>query len=630
MANPQRALIRAKLDAIKKLADEKPTYVDDVFDLVKDQMPDVDGSIKRKIDDFKDKRKAKQTQKKDIFGELIKTFEGFLGSNETNSVNSNQKPVVKNKLKYYAKESSNITLRESKQIVMDSVKKSFFSGGGICGSNSLMPSNNVDISPKEIDFLSMLKVAPDSNTGQIMYETSDNTGFIKMNKELYNTFDSSSAYFFNNKDYKTIFSMQWNDSSQFYNISGLQGISGTTTVENFLTDYYSAIEYPDIGNVVKQAMMMTVQGMDDAPQSFTVGMNNLNRICQKLFAICGKPQKSSSPLNENAVDATNNEEDDTETYFDFDDVEGIDIDDENARLRRVLRYADCNNFETPVNKNHLEDFVHFTKKPGKNLDSIINSTLNKVASESYEQSGGSVGLDNLQASITGLFILNLPKALVQSILSPKLFLPIVILFKLFKGAVTTAAELLRRMAKLFFDVIKRIFWKFIQAFWKFIKKDLLDFVKKVAKTIILKKLKRWKAILLSLITLLLKLLTTKLDSCEAIFNAILSTINGAINQRLKIPIPGILLMLADKLPGFSADKAYMATIENMTRSGIPTGPLYDRENTWNKAIKATIDGYSKTMDEDSFVKIGLKPSVIPAGVGQAFITPMVVGAGKLF
>ena len=189
MANPQRALIRAKLDAIKKLADEKPTYVDDVFDLVKDQMPDIDGSIKRKIDDFKDKRKAKQTQKKDIFGELIKTFEGFLGSNETNSVNSNQKPVVKNKLKYYAKESSNITLRESKQIVMDSVKKSFFSGGGICGSNSLMPSNNVDISPKEIDFLSMLKVAPDSNTGQIMYETSDNTGFIKMNKELYNTFD---------------------------------------------------------------------------------------------------------------------------------------------------------------------------------------------------------------------------------------------------------------------------------------------------------------------------------------------------------------------------------------------------------------------------------------------------------
>ena len=630
MANPQRALIRAKLDAIKKLADEKPTYVDDVFDLVKDQMPDIDGSIKRKIDDFKNKRKAKQTQKKDIFGELIKTFEGFLGSNETNSVNSKQKPVVKNKLKYYAKESSNITLRESKQIVMDSVKSSFFSGGGVCGSNSIMPLNNVDISPKEIDFLNMLKVAPDSNTGQIMYETDSSTGFVKMNKELYNNFDSSSTYFFNNKDYKTIFSMQFNNSSQVYNISGLQGVSGTTTVENFLTDYYSAIEYPDITNVTKQAMMMTVQGMDDAPQSFTAGMNNLNRILQKLFAVCNKPQKNSSPLNENAVDSTDNEQDDVESYFVFDDVEGIDIDDENARLRRVMRYADCGNFESPVNKNHLEDFVHFTKKDGKNLNSIIDNTLNKVAAESHEQSGGSIGLDNLQASITGLFILNLPKALIQAILSPKLFLPIVIIFKLFKGAVATAAEILRRMAKLFFDIIKKLFWKFIQAFWKFIKKDLLDFVKKVAKSIILSKIKRWKGILLALITLLLKLLTTKLDSCEAIFNAILSTINGAINKNLKIPIPGILLMLADKLPGFSPEKAYMSTIENMTRSGLVTGPLYDRENKWNKALKATIDGYSKTMDEDSFVKIGLKPSVIPATQVSAFITPMVVGAGKLF
>lgn len=630
MANPQKALIRAKLNAIKQFADEKPEYVDDVFDLVKDEMPNIDGSIKRKIDDFKDKRKSKETQKKDIFGELIKTFEGFLGSTNTNSINPKKKPVVKSKLKYYAKESSNITLRESKQIVMDSVKTSFFSGGGVCGSNSLMPLNSVDISPKEIDFLNMLKVAPDSNTGQIMYETSEDTGFVKMNRELYDNFDSPSSYFFNNKDYKTIFSMQWNDSTQFYNISGLQGMSGTTTVENFLTDYYSTIEYPDINNVVKQAMMMTVQGMDDAPQSFNVGMNNLNRICQKLFAVCGKPKKTSSPLNENAVDATNNEEDDVETYFDFDDTEGIDIDDENARLRRVLRYTDCNNFEAPVNKNHLEDFIHFTKKPGKNIDDLIDNTLNKVASENFEQSGGSIGLDNLQTNLAGLFILNLPKSLVQSILSPKIFLPIVILFKLFKGAVATAGELLKRLAKLFFNIVKRIFWKFIQTFWNFIRKDLLDFIKRVAKTIILRKIKRFKAILLSLITLLLRLLTTKLDSCEAIFNAILTTINGAINQRLKIPIPGILLAVADKLPGFSAEKAYMSTIENMTRSGIVTGALYDRENKWNKAIKATIDGYSKTMDEDSFVKIGLKPSVIPAGVGQAFITPMVVGAGKLF
>lgn len=629
MANTQRALIRAKLDAIKKLADENDQVVDDLFDRVKDELPDIDGLVKRKIDDFKNKRKAKQPQKKDIFNELIKTFEGFLGSEQsTNPNDSTSKPVIKNKLKKYAKESAKITARESKQIVMDSVKTAFFSGG-VCGANTIMPLNSVDISPKEIDFLNMLKVAPDSNTGNIMYESSTNTGFVKMNKQLYDQFDAGSDYFFNNKDYKTIFTIGWNDSTQVYNLGGLQGVSGTTTVENFLTDYYSNIEYPDIQNIVKQAMMMTIQGADDAPQSFTASTNNLNRILQKLFSICNKPKKTKSPLNQNPIDQIDNE-DDEENYFDFEDVEGIDLDEENARLRRVLRYTDCNNFEVPVNKNHLEDFLHFADKNGPDIDSVVDNTLSKVAAESHEQSGLSVGLDNLQVNITGLFILNLPKALIQSILSPKLFLPIVVIFKLIKGVILSAAEILRRLAKLFFDIIKKLFWRFIESFWRFIKRDLLNFIKKIAKKIVLRKLKRWKGILLSLISLLLKLLTTKLDSCEAIFNTILSTISGALSKNLKIPIPGILLMLADKLPGFSVDEAYMLAIEKMTRSGLNTGPLYDRENKWNKAIQSTMEAYSQTMDEKSFVKIGLKPSVIPAGVGQAFITPMVVGAGKIF
>ena len=628
MANTQRALIRAKLDAIKKLADENDQVVDDLFDRVKDELPDIDGLVKRKIDDFKNSRKAKQTQKKDIFGELIKTFEGFLGSEQsTNPSASTSKPVIKNKLKKYAKESARITGRESKNIVMDSVKTAFFSGG-VCGANTLMPANSVDIAPKEIDFLNMLKVTPDSNTGNIMYESSTTTGFVKMNKQLYDQFDAGSSYFFNNKDYKTIFTMDWNNGAQVYNLGGLQGVSGTTTVENFLTDYYSNIEYPDISNIVKQAMMMTIQGADDAPQSFTASTNNLNRILQKLFAICNKKQKTK-PLNQNPIDQLDNE-DDEENYFDFDDVEGIDLDDENARLRRVLRFTDCNNFEVPVNKNHLEDFLHFSDKNGPDIDSVVDNTLSKVASESHEKSGLSVDLGNLQANITGLFILNLPKALIQSILSPKLFLPIVVIYKLIKGVAFSAAEILKRLAKLFFDIVKKLFWRFIETFWRFIKRDLLNFIKRIAAKIILRKFKRWKGILLALITLLMKILTTKLDSCEAIFSTILSTINGALSQSIKIPIPGILLMLADKLPGFSVDEAYMLAIEKMTRSGLQTGPLYDRENKWNTAIKSTMEAYSQTMDEKSFVKIGLKPAVIPSGPGGAIISPMIVGAGKIF
>jgi hypothetical protein len=43
-----------------------------------------------------------------------------------------------------------------------------------------------------------------------------------------------------------------------------------------------------------------------------------------------------------------------------------------------------------------------------------------------------------------------------------------------------------------------------------------------------------------------------------------------------------------------------------------------------------MEAYSQTMDEKSFVKIGLKPAVIPSGPGGAIISPMIVGAGKIF
>mgnify|MGYP000179483589 CR=1 FL=1 len=45
------------------------------------------------------------------------------------------------------------------------------------------------------------------------------------------------------------------------------------------------------------------------------------------------------------------------------------------RLEKVLRFRDCNNFEIPTNKNHIEDFVYLSKN--QNLNNVVNSTLLK-------------------------------------------------------------------------------------------------------------------------------------------------------------------------------------------------------------------------------------------------------------
>jgi hypothetical protein len=624
-----RSKIRSKLDAIKAINND-PSMVDkmfdDVFDAHKEDLPDIGGFMQKRITDLTSKVKGKSKNKKDVFGELIKTVEGFLGTDKQDNSNLKKKPLVKSKLKKYAKESAHLTLQDSRNIVLNSVKQTLFGGDGVCGGNSTFPSNTSRISPKEFDFMNVLKLDPDSMAGTIMYENQDtNQGHVKLNRKLFESFDNTSPYFFQTKDYNTLFSLQWDSNTQEYNISGLQGVTGQTQVGDFLTNYYNGIEYPDIQHVVKTAMLMTLQGDGGEPSSFGAGMNDLDRLLQKLFALCGTPPKKN-PLKADTADQFNEDEEDITSYFDFDDVEGIDLDDEANRKRRVLKFRDCDNFEVPINSNHMEDFVFLLN--GKNLDQNVDDTLLKTAADASEQ--GSLGIDDLQLSILNTFILQLPKALVSSVLSPKMFLPIVILYKQFQNVVLSAKELMKKLAKLFVTIVKALFWRFLAEFWKFVKKDLLEFIKKIAIKIFKNKLKRWKGIILALIALLIKILTEQLESCEQIFNLILQTIQGALNAPIKIPIPGLLLVFSDLLPGFSSDRAFMNVNERLTAMGVNMGPLYGSENKLNSIIKGIIDGHTEEVDANSFIKIALKPSIIPAGPGGAVISPLVTGVGKMF
>ena len=620
-----RKKIRSKLDAIKAINND-PGMLDDIFNSFKEDLPDVGGFMNKRITDITSKVKGKTKNKKDVFGELIKTAEGFLGTDTQDNTNLKKKPLIKGKLKKYAKESAHLTLQDSKNIVLNSVKQTLFGGDGVCGGNSVFPSNTVTLSPKEFDFMNVLKLDPESMSGQIMYENqATNQGNVKFNRKLYETFDNPNPYFFQTKDYNTLFSVQWDSNGQEYNIAGLQGVTGQTQVGDFLTNYYNGIEFPDIEHVVKTAMLMTLQGDGGEPSSFNLGMNDLDRLLQKLFALCGSPPKKN-PLKSDTSDQFNEDDEDISSYFDFDDVEGIDLDDEVNRKRRVLKFRDCDNFEVPINSNHMEDFVFLLNS--KNLDQNIDDTLTKTASDASEQGG--LGIDNLQISLLNTFILQLPKALVSSVLSPKIFLPIVILYKQFQNVVLTAKEIMKKLAKLFVNMVKALFWRFLAEFWRFIKRDLLEFIKKIAKKIFKNKLKRWKGIILALIALLIKILTEQLESCEQIFNLILQTIQGALNAPIKLPIPGLLLVFSDLLPGYSSDRAFMNANERLTAMGVNMGPLYGSENKLNSIIKGIIDGHSEEMDANSFIKIALKPAVIPAGPTAAVISPLVTGVGKMF
>jgi hypothetical protein len=191
--------------------------------------------------------------------------------------------------------------------------------------------------------------------------------------------------------------------------------------------------------------------------------------------------------------------------------------------------------------------------------------------------------------------------------------------------------LMRMLAKLFNTIISQLLWRFLREFWRLVKIDLIAYVIKIVKKILKNKFKRYLTILKSLIAFLLKILEQKIDNCYALFSAVISAITSALAANISLKVPGILLLLSERLPGYSQDRAFMNIMERVSASGVKTGPIFGETNNVGTLVKSIIDGHTEEMDQNSFVKIALKGGALPGPSGGAVIIPgLISGVGKMF
>lgn len=618
--------LKSRLEVIKKINDDPNSLTDSLSDKLLKDLPSTDQLFGKKLDDFLSKSKRKKENKKDIFGELLEIAEGFLSSGK--KVETSDKLSSKGKLKNHALTSSRLCMDSSKEIVSTSVKKAFFAGDGICGANLKLSGVSVKIKPEEIDLMNILTVDPSTSTGKIVYEPQSGSGNKeKVNRELYSIF-SGGTYQFDSNSNNTLFKTQWDQTNQEFNVTDFNGLE----VETFFNDYYSTIELPDIQHITKTAMLMTIQGDGSDNPLFNKGMNNVNRLLQKLMAVCGTPTRKDELKNQNAIDMFNETDEDIESYFDFDDVEGIDLDDEDSKFRKVLKFVDCDNFETPVNPSTMEDFVFFTNK--KPINELVDSTLSRTATQAYLDSNSNIPPINFNLNLMNSFILNLPRALVSSLLTPKIFLPIVVVYKVVKSLTNQSIDvkvLMRTLSKLFNEIITQLFWRFIREFWRLVKIDLMTYVMQIVRKILKNKARRYLTIIKALIAFLLKALETKIDNCYALFSAVFSAITAALSASVPLRVPNVLLLLSDSLPGYSQDRAFINAMERISASGVKTEAIFGETNNIGTIVKSLIDGHTEEMDTNSFIKIILKGGALPGPTGGAAIIPgTIVGVGKSF
>jgi len=387
--------------------------------------------------------------------------------------------------------------------------------------------------------------------------------------------------------------------------------------------------FPDMDHIIKTAMMLTIQGDGSETTLFNLSLDKVERLLQKLMSICGNSTRRNELKNQNPIDLFDETDEDIEYYFNFDDVEGIDIDAEDARRRKVLKFKDCNNFEIPRNTTMMEDFVYFMGT--ENLHKLSDDILNRVAADAYEQSDSSISLDNFRLSMINLFILNLPKALISSILTPKIFFPIVVVYKELYDVEIDINLLMKRLSKLFYAIISDMYWMFLNEFWRLTKPDLVKFLSVLVMNIIKNKNKRYVTIVKSLISLLTRILEDGFPSCEDLFGAVLTTITGALSAPSPFNVPGILLGLSDKLPGYSEDRATLNIMERMEASGMELGPIYGDSNKLVDLVVSVVKGHSEEVDTNSYVSVSNKEIIIPTPAGPLIIPPgLLNSAGKTF
>ncbi|NBW38176.1 MAG: hypothetical protein EBR30_24765, partial [Cytophagia bacterium] len=114
-----------------------------------------------------------------------------------------------------------------------------------------------------------------------------------------------SSYDFISNNNNTLFNAKWSTANQHFSFSGLtQGNPLGIKVQDFISDYYSSIEFPEIDDIIKAGMLLTIQGGKNSGKTiqFDKSLNLIDRLLKKLLSVCGSDTKKDDLKNQNPVD----------------------------------------------------------------------------------------------------------------------------------------------------------------------------------------------------------------------------------------------------------------------------------------------------------------------------------------
>ena len=516
--------------------------------------------------------------------------------------------------------------------------------------DSSTASKGIYVPVSSVDLFGLLKVSPDTPLGKLSYETKGvqvQQNPFSMNRELYNRIQNEGVSYDddNGKNYlgsskQSLFNITYvkqdgfGNKGDFFQVQLINRDNNQNLVSQFMTDYFTTIKIVDLKNVFLQVFQILFGAI-----SINVKMGAgeiedqqyFQKILTRIMGLCFD-DRAEIDVSGNAKVAPLDGVDDS--FFELTDIDIRQIESELSNIQRgVVEYPDCTTVKLPVNTDDLFDTLNELLFIS-DTDSAANTAVFNKAVDSVKKNRQWPQIDEIGLSIDGGIIKAIPNALYSAIISPKVLLPFMTMFKALEQIVVNGAgsavdqvydlkSYMKIFSKMNIEIMSQIGAEFVKILRNIIIRDIRKLLQKITADLKKNQLTKKYAIISQLIeaAILVAQFIDDYRRCKSVIDDILNIIEFAL-RGTNIQIPPFLLPLAAFRTGFNNTRAMLEVIAQMQKLGIPTGPLPDGSpNLYLQSIKSQIEGVESERTQNSKMS-ALTPQQIVLPIGITIPMPM--------
>lgn len=506
-----------------------------------------------------------------------------------------------------------------------------------CDLQQTYTPQDVYIKVKSTDLLGILKYDPQGSEGRVFYEKSpiviQNSPF-SMNRELYNRIQSNNPYSSDNgqlykgKSGQDLFDLQFVEfdnngvSGPWWKVSLVNRTGGINKVGEFLSDYYGSMKVTETVNIMA-SIMESLSGVVSISANTGIGQvedqTKFDLILQRILGLCFD---NRAEIDVSGIAKLAELDGIDESFFEFTEVDLRNILNRLENIKNgVTEFEGCENVKIPVDtKSILDSLNNLNFVDGSDqVDLADQLTDNLINQESWD----GIGLDvDVRATVNFNFVKLIAQGIVGALFSPKSILPLHIMSKTLGDAISndvnSAMDFVTRYPKFIIEVVSKVGGIFVQELFNIIKRDIGILVQRVITDLVREKINKKIAMILKLIqvVLFISAFITDWRRCKSVVDEILALLTLVSGNLPGGNIPTPLLFASQLLDGYSESRAFIGTIEELQKLGIPTGALPDGSPNLDVLSKfGQMKSMAKEESENGKVQVAIGPlALTPAGV----------------